>query len=88
MLRNSFICVLLTALLAACGGGGMGDGGGGDGIGDGIGDGTVAPSGLMYTPASVVYPVGQAIVPNTPTSSGSPITHYRVAPALPPTAFF
>ena len=83
MLRNSFICVLLTALLAACGGGGMGDGGVGDGIGDGIGDGTVAPSGLMYTPASVVYTVGQAIAPNTPTSSGSPITHYRVAPALP-----
>ncbi len=71
MLRNSFVCALLTALLAACGGG--------------MGEGAVvaAPSGLMYSPASVVYTVGQAVESNVPTSSGSPITHYRVAPSLP-----
>lgn len=41
------------------------------------------PSNLVYTSATVQYTRGFAITPNTPTSSGGPVTNYSVAPALP-----
>jgi N-acetylneuraminic acid mutarotase len=42
-----------------------------------------APAGLTYSAMAAVYTVGETIVPNTPSSSGGPITSYAVAPALP-----
>ena len=40
------------------------------------------PSGLSYSPNSVVYLVGDTTVHNTPTVTGT-VTHYSVSPALP-----
>lgn len=42
-----------------------------------------APSGLTYSTPKATYGLGVAITPNTPTSSGKPITSYSVYPALP-----
>ncbi|MDM0036952.1 putative Ig domain-containing protein [Variovorax sp. J22P271] len=42
-----------------------------------------APAGLTYRETTVIYVVGDAIAVNAPTSSGGPITSYRIAPALP-----
>jgi len=42
-----------------------------------------APAGLSYRELTPTYTVGMALAPNTPTSTGGPITHYGVAPALP-----
>jgi N-acetylneuraminic acid mutarotase len=42
-----------------------------------------APAGLSYRVATAVYTVGETIAPNTPSSSGGPIQHYAIAPALP-----
>ncbi|MWL91331.1 kelch repeat-containing protein [Cupriavidus sp. SW-Y-13] len=42
-----------------------------------------APAGLAYRDSTVIYTAGQAIASNAPTSSGGPITSYRIAPALP-----
>ncbi|HSC81268.1 MAG TPA: putative Ig domain-containing protein [Chitinolyticbacter sp.] len=43
----------------------------------------VAPAGLHYLDGSVIYVAKQAVVPNTPSSSGGEIRLYRVSPALP-----
>jgi len=42
-----------------------------------------APAGLAYTTGTVVYTVGTAITPNSPTSTGGAVTAYSVSPALP-----
>lgn len=46
-------------------------------------DTPAAPAGLAYREAAVTYTVGQTIAANTATSSGGPISAYRIAPALP-----
>lgn len=71
------LAVLAIGVLAGC------HGGGGSAIGSGGAAGTVFPSGLQYAQPVVVYAVGQAIAPNNPSSTGAPITHYAVSPALP-----
>ena len=43
---------------------------------------SLAASSLVYTPSTVVYTVGQAIAPLTPTYTGAAAT-YTVSPALP-----
>ncbi len=43
----------------------------------------VPPSALKYSTNPAVYTKGTAITPNTPTSSGGPVTGYTVLPALP-----
>ncbi|WP_255991843.1 putative Ig domain-containing protein [Chitinolyticbacter albus] len=43
----------------------------------------VAPAGLHYLDGSVIYVAQEAIVPNTPSSSGGEIRLYRVSPDLP-----
>ena len=43
----------------------------------------IAPSALTYTQNSAIYPKGQAITPNTPTSSGGTVVSYAVSPPLP-----
>ncbi len=43
----------------------------------------VPPSALKYSTNPAVYTKGTAITPNTPTSSGGPVTAYSVSPALP-----
>jgi N-acetylneuraminic acid mutarotase len=42
-----------------------------------------APAGLAYRDLAPVYTVGEGIAPNTPTSSGGPISRYEVTPPLP-----
>jgi hypothetical protein len=42
-----------------------------------------APSGLTYWESAVIYTVGTAITANTATSTGGPISTFRIAPALP-----
>jgi len=53
------------------------------GCSDGGGSGAVPPTGLTLRDASVVYPEGQEIIPNAPSSSGGSITRYSVSPPLP-----
>lgn len=43
----------------------------------------VPPANLTYASNPVSYPVGQAITPNRPSSTGGAITAYSVLPALP-----
>jgi hypothetical protein len=43
----------------------------------------IPPSDLNYLDASVDYATGEAVTPNTPTSSGGEILHYAVSPPLP-----
>ncbi|HET8732539.1 MAG TPA: putative Ig domain-containing protein, partial [Anaeromyxobacteraceae bacterium] len=43
----------------------------------------VPPAALTYAQNPVTYPVGQAITPNRPSSTGGAITSYAVVPALP-----
>ena len=64
----TILLVLPILLAAGCSGGGSGDS---------------PPAGLALREASVVYPQGQEIVPNMPTSSGGNITRYSVSPPLP-----
>jgi len=42
-----------------------------------------APADLAYGEAAPIYLLGDAIVPNAPTSSGGPVTAYSIDPALP-----
>ncbi|MBZ5790849.1 putative Ig domain-containing protein [Burkholderia contaminans] len=73
--------LVLAASLAACGG----DGGPGDQNVSHVTDSSVvSPAGLSYLMPVAVYRVGESITPNTPSSSGSPITAYSISPALPP----
>jgi Putative Ig domain len=58
----------LIALIAGCGS---------------VEESVTPPAGLSYRDASAAYVTGTEIVPNTPSSSGGPITHYSVAPVLP-----
>jgi alpha-tubulin suppressor-like RCC1 family protein len=44
---------------------------------------TVPPSNLTYSVNPAVYTVGAAITPNTPSSSGDPVTSYRISPPPP-----
>jgi Putative Ig domain len=41
------------------------------------------PADLAYSTNPAIYPEGQAITPNVPTSSGGAVTSYSVSPALP-----
>ena len=41
------------------------------------------PSGLTYTSSEAVYTQGTAITPDSPASTGGPVTGYGVSPALP-----
>ena len=70
---NKLVCLFLTAvslLLSDCGGG--------------SGPAPVQPPfGLTYTSGVAVYTQGTAIPPNSPTSTGGPVTGYSVSPALP-----
>jgi hypothetical protein len=70
------VCFLLGAVLGGCGGGG----GGSD---SNTPSNQNAPAGLIYRQGAVVYPLGEAIVPNTPSTSGGTITQFSVTPALP-----
>lgn len=59
---------------------GCGGGSGGASFGLNL---TQPPAGLSYAMTSVVYEVGQAIVPNRPIASGGAVERYAVAPPLP-----
>lgn len=77
--RAVLVGLLHSVMLTGCGGGG--DSGGQD-----MSVSTTqpaAPAGLAYGSDSVIYVQGQAISPNSPTSSGGVITQYSVAPPLP-----
>ncbi|WJF89082.1 kelch repeat-containing protein [Paraburkholderia bonniea] len=68
MIRLILLVLSSAILLAACGSGTR----------------TVAaPAGLHYTTLNPSYAANQPIVPNTPASSGGPISRYAVNPALP-----
>ncbi|MGF6810154.1 N-acetylneuraminic acid mutarotase [Paraburkholderia sp. Clong3] len=67
------LLILLAMLLAGCHGGGSG----------GIEITQGPPAGMTERDASVVYAEGQAIIPDTPSSSGGTITQYSVFPPLP-----
>ncbi len=41
------------------------------------------PMALSYTTPTATYPVGTQIAPNTPNTTGAPITSYSVSPSLP-----
>ncbi len=43
----------------------------------------VAPSALTYPNATLVFTVGQAIAPQTPSNAGGAVVSYSVSPALP-----
>jgi Putative Ig domain len=74
MARNRFnffvslFVLLLSGLIAGC---------------ESVEESVTPPAGLSYRDASAAYVTGTEIVPNTPSSSGGPITHYSVAPVLP-----
>lgn len=80
-LTSCFLALLLgfIALLSGCGGGS----GGGIGFVGTIPAGPQPPAGLSYAMTSVVYEVGQPIVPNRPSASGGTVERYSVAPPLP-----
>jgi len=72
------LVVLVSAFLAACGGGGQ------SGVQPSPGGVTVeAPTGLAYSTAAPVYEYGQAIPANKPSASGGAIDRFEVAPQLP-----
>ncbi len=77
------LALLAVGLLAGCHGGGGGGIGSGGSAGPNRGPGPVVPSGLQYQQPVVVYTVGTAIAANHPSSTGAPINHYSVSPALP-----
>jgi hypothetical protein len=67
--------MVLAMLAAGCGGSGGGS--------FGFNVTPAPPAGLTYHDASVVYAQGNRIVPDRPTASGGPITHYTLQPPLP-----
>ena len=70
------MAILAVMLAIGCGGGG---GGGSTPAPPAI----QAPTGLTYTINHVAYTSGEAINPNTPSSSGGAVTSYSVNPTLP-----
>lgn len=71
------LMLLLTTLVVGCSGSGNGGGAAGGSTA------SAPPAGLIERDATVVYAVGNEIVPDTLTNSGGPITQCGVSPALP-----
>lgn len=69
-LTNALALAAILSSLAACNGGSSPPA-------------VAAPAGLTYGAAEAVYPVGTAITPNAPASTGGPVASYAVVPALP-----
>jgi N-acetylneuraminic acid mutarotase len=72
------LVMLLTSILAGCGGGSGGSGGSGAGAAT-----QAPPSGMTVRETSVVYAQGKEIIPNLPGANGGGITSYSVLPPLP-----
>ena len=60
--------LLLSGFIAGCGA---------------VDESVAPPAGLSYSNSSVAYVTGAEIIPNTPSSSGGPITGFSVVPVLP-----